>query len=150
MSEQKLIYQLSDKLKLAHKGHKALRRIAEMADGEKEDILNLVAYVASQKGPELKQVLVDVKESMYPTRRIENDAMVEREAVDLKAELSVIHDFSSELSLFSKEYITELKERAWLAESRAEQLREERARRKREQEEAIRGGALPFRDSAVG
>lgn len=150
MSESKLIYQLSDKLKLAHKGHKALRRIADMSESDKEAILHLVAYVASQKGPDLKQVLIDTKDAIYPTKRIENDAMVEREAADLKGELAVIKEFSSELSLFSKEYIAELKDRAWLAESRAEQLREERARLKREQEEAIRGGALPFRDSAMG
>lgn len=147
---EKMIYQISERLKLAHQGHKALRLFAEMDEDVKEALLHLIAYVAIHKSKELEQVLLDVKDGLYPMRMIENDATVEREAVELKQELSIINQFANEFSLFNKKFIEELKDRAYIAEQEAERVRLVRERRQREQEEAVRGGAIPFPDSAVG
>ena len=54
----------------------------------------------------------------------------------LRGELSVVVGFADDLSLFSKEYIAELQDRTHLAERRAEQVRKERERKKKEQEAA--------------
>jgi hypothetical protein len=144
----KLLYQLHGRTRRAFEFSENMRWVAELKEKDKKKVLQLIAFVAEQKGPDLKQVLEDVREGAYPNKRIENDYAVEQEARDLLNELKHSVASQTQLNIFTDQYLEELRTRAHKAEVRAEQVRKAReaaeAAKKKEREEAIKGGALPF------
>lgn len=137
----KLIYDFHAKLRSAFQWAEDMRTIAEMDEDTKKTVVRAIKFATTLKGPEIKQFLSDLTTAANPYERINSDFTVESEAAMLTDELGRCETRFKQLSLFSKEYMDELKERTQQAQIRADQVRSERERRAEEQRKA---GLLPF------
>lgn len=126
-------------LKAGIEAQQNMELLSELSEHHKNAIVDLANYVTTFKGKEVKEVLTDIRDGLWPTRRIDNDATVESEAAHLARTLADARSVADQLSFFSNEYINLLAERHQQAAFRAEQVREARAQKHREeQEEALR------------
>ena len=137
-----LLSQFSKQLENTFRLNENLELLSGLPDSYREAIFSTVKYGSALKGDDLKAFLNDVKGGLDPERYINNDFTVENEAIELVSRLTRETTRAKQLSFFADAYLEKLKDRAARAQLRAEVVREERARREREEAESA--GAIPF------
>lgn len=137
----KLVYGFHSQLRSAMQWHEDMREISKLDESTKEIVARAIRFATTLKGPEVKVFLTDLSEAIDPWRRIDNEYTVENEAILLTNELKQSQRKFEQLSLFSQEYLEDLRDRTATAQHRAEQVR---LAREREIEENRKAVLLPF------
>lgn len=130
----KLLNKISDNLKNALRLESDMKWVAKLTESDQDKVFRIVAFVATQKGKDLKQILADVRHLADPERLIRNRATVEGEALNLKRELTAATREYEQLALFSQEYLDGLRDLTYKAEVEAERVRLEREQELRERD----------------